>query len=119
MSNAILIVEDDDAIREALVAVLESAGHPVLAARDGEEALAELSGAVSVSLILLDLWMPVMDGWEFRARQRRDPAVAGVPVIVVTADLDAERSSTDFGAVDWIAKPFEMDHLLAVVQRHC
>src|SRR5256712_12775997 len=86
-AKSILIVEDDADVRGALTVVLEGEGYPVVEAAHGQEALQYLcADPAGFCMILLDLWMPVMNGWEFRAQQLKDPALAEVPVIVVTAD---------------------------------
>ena len=87
-------------------------------ASNGQEALDQLrSGTDLPSLILLDLMMPVMDGWEFRREQRKDPAIADVPVVVLSA-LDPSRGA-DIGAVEFLKKPLDFDHLLALVRQYC
>jgi CheY-like chemotaxis protein len=116
--SELLIVEDDDDARGALVALLESAGHTVVEARDGAEALAYLRGPNAVSLILLDLWMPVMNGWEFRDAQTKDPVLADLPVVVITADDLARRQAPGFGAVAWLTKPVDFARLLELVDHH-
>ena len=118
MGEHVIVVEDDDDIREALVALLESAGHAVVGARHGREALERLRRR-DICLILLDLWMPVMNGWEFRYEQEKDPALAAIPVVVITADHSAANHSDGFGAVAWMTKPVDCDRLLELVQRHC
>jgi CheY-like chemotaxis protein len=81
--KSVLVVEDDAATREALTLFLEREGYRVVAAPDGRQALERLRGPVTPDLILLDLSMPVMDGWRFREEQRRDPSLADVPVVLV------------------------------------
>lgn len=82
----ILVIEDDEDLREALELSLELAGHEVCSARHGKEALELLrSGAFAPDLILLDMMMPVMDGWEFREAQLADPVLSLIPVCVVSA----------------------------------
>jgi CheY-like chemotaxis protein len=113
----ILVVDDDDAIRESVVEALEDASYPVKAAHDGREALNILRrGEGRPCLVLLDLMMPVMDGWAFAQEQAQDPALAGVPVCVITA-VGAGRPIPDAVAV--VRKPFRLKDLLDVVQQHC
>ena len=119
MSDAVLVVEDDVDVRESLMLVLESEGYRTVGAANGREALDVLSGDEPVCLILLDLMMPVMDGWEFRAAQRRDPTIAGIPVIagsaaVLTADLGARLH-----AAAYVRKPVPFDELLGLVAQYC
>jgi len=121
MSNpSILVVEDDVAVREALAAFLEGAGYRVVEAGDGAEALRRLRVAsAEVGLILLDLMMPVMSGWEFRAEQSKDPALAAIPVVVVTADITAADKAAAVGAAGCLLKPIELPELLDLVERYC
>jgi CheY-like chemotaxis protein len=115
-ARAILVVEDDLDVREALATLLETQGYRVLEAENGLEALGHLRDAdFDVCLILLDLFMPVMN----REEQLRDPTMAAVPVVVVTADVGARRSGKDLRAAEYLTKPVDFDHLLAVVARHC
>jgi CheY-like chemotaxis protein len=113
----VMVIEDDFAIRETLREVLEDEGYGVVWASNGQEALAQLRSH-SPRLILLDLMMPVMDGWEFRSAQRRDPALASIPVIVISADHALDQKVSTLAADGWLAKPFELDALLATLQRY-
>jgi CheY-like chemotaxis protein len=118
--KSILIVEDDADVRGALTVLLEGEGYRVVEAAHGQEALRHLrANAAGFCMILLDLWMPVMNGWEFRAEQLKDPALAEVPVIVVTADHAAAKRATGLAAVGYITKPIEMDCLLEHVEHYC
>jgi CheY-like chemotaxis protein len=115
---SILVVEDDPALRDTLVWVLNLSGYAAVPATDGRQALDYLRAGLRPSLILLDLHMPGMDGWAFRAEQRRDPALAPIPVIVVSAEPATFRSST-LGAVDYIEKPTGLGApLLEAIARH-
>jgi CheY-like chemotaxis protein len=117
---AILVVEDDADVREALAAILESSGYRVLEAGDGRQALERLRVAVpDVGLILLDLFMPTMNGWEFRAEQLRDPRLAAVPVVIITADATAAQRTANLGVTEFLTKPVDFDRLLDLVGRHC
>jgi CheY-like chemotaxis protein len=116
----VLVVEDDADILRALVQVLEDEGIVVRAVENGRAALEALRspGARPPCVILLDLMMPVMDGWEFRAEQLRDPALAGIPVIVLTADgATVERGFLLDGAPA-LRKPIDLETLLAAVGAH-
>ena len=108
----VLVVEDDDDIRSLLAELLEEEGYEVVSAADGRQGL-DRAHERPPDLILLDLMMPVMNGWEFREEQRRDPVLAGVPVVVVSA---AARASIDASQV--LTKPFSVDDLLEAVERH-
>jgi|SRR5437868_3988038 CheY-like chemotaxis protein len=117
--KSILVVEDEDDVRESLAAILESEGYSVLEAAHGGEALECLRAADDVGLILLDMFMPTMNGWAFRDAQVRDPALAAIPVIVITADATAARSARTLGVVEAMTKPLDFDRLLALIGRHC
>jgi CheY-like chemotaxis protein len=117
--GSILIVEDDEDVRGALAAVLEGENHTILEARHGEEALRILRAPNPVCLILLDLFMPIMNGWAFREEQRRDPALSSIPVIVLSADGAAAKSASELGVVDALVKPVDFDRLLKLINQHC
>jgi DNA-binding response OmpR family regulator len=113
----VMVVEDDFAIRETLRELLEDEGFRVSWASNGREALAQLKERAP-RLILLDLMMPVMDGWEFRTAQQRDPDIARIPVVVISADHGLEQKVSGLSVAGWLAKPFELDALLAAVKRY-
>jgi len=115
----ILIVEDDEDVREALAAFLEGEGYRVVEAEDGRQALVCLRSSSEFCLILLDLFMPVMNGWAFRAEQLRDPNLSTIPVIVISADAGTTQKATALGAVDSMMKPIEFDRLLQAVTSYC
>jgi len=117
--KSILVVEDEDDVRESLAVILESEGYPVLEAAHGGEALECLRATDDVGLIILDMFMPTMNGWAFRDAQVRDPALASIPVIVITADAAAARSARTLGVVEAMTKPLDFDRLLALISRHC
>jgi CheY-like chemotaxis protein len=108
----VLVVEDDPDLRDSLVEILESEGHGVLSAENGERALELLSWGEPPSLIVLDLMMPVMNGWEFLEIIRRDARLKSVPVVVVTAARDAKVE----GASYCIEKPLILDKLLGLLK---
>jgi CheY-like chemotaxis protein len=110
----ILIVDDDHDIRESLAEVLAELGFQVATVANGREALAELEREPATA-VLLDLMMPVMDGWQFREEQRRRPALARTPVIVVSADGDVRASAAAIGADAWLRKPIHIADLLALL----
>ncbi|QRN93956.1 response regulator [Archangium violaceum] len=111
-----LVVDDDPDILEALSEILEAEGFEIRRARNGKEALERLEPEPP-QLILLDLMMPVMDGWEFAQRMRQKPSVANIPLIVLSADRNVGSKATDIGAVGHLAKPFELNDLLDMVRR--
>ena len=114
--RTIRIVDDDRDIRESLRDLLEEHGFAVLCAEHGERALELLRGAASLPvLILLDVAMPVMDGYAFRAAQLADPAIAGVPIVVMTADGQLEDKRTRLRCEHVLRKPMTVQELLAIV----
>nr|WP_217917437.1 MULTISPECIES: response regulator [unclassified Myxococcus] len=113
----VLVVDDDPDILEALSEILEAEGFEIRRARNGKEALDRLEPEPP-NLILLDLMMPVMDGWEFAQRMRqKPPEVARIPLIVLSADRNVGSKASDIGAVGHLAKPFELNDLLDMVRR--
>jgi CheY-like chemotaxis protein len=115
-SHVVLVVDDDPDILEALSEILEAEGFEIRRARNGKEALERLEPDPP-QLILLDLMMPVMDGWEFAQRMRQRPSVAHIPIIVLSADRNVGLKATDIGATGHLAKPFELSDLLDMVRR--
>jgi CheY-like chemotaxis protein len=118
--KSVMIVEDDPEARESLAAVLASEGYKVIVAENGRTALAALREAPSaVCMILLDLFMPVMNGWAFRDEQIRDPALADIPVVIITADASAAQRMGKLGVAGAMTKPIDFDRLLAMVNTYC
>jgi CheY-like chemotaxis protein len=111
----VLVVEDDADVLGALVTVLEDQGYEVATARNGLEALERLRSGPRPAIILLDLMMPEMSGFEFRARQLADPSIADLPVAVLTAGALSERVR-DLRPVACFVKPFELDALLDLLE---
>jgi DNA-binding response OmpR family regulator len=115
----ILVVDDEDAIRMTVVDMLEGDGYIAVGAADGREALAILRGE-HPDAIVLDLMMPVIDGWGFVERCRREPAGADVPIIVMSAAQDLSMTAKGMRALGvqaCLAKPFDLEALLALVER--
>jgi CheY-like chemotaxis protein len=113
MAVCVLIVDDETDIREAIAELLAEEGYDVEGARDGAEALTK-ARRCHPSLVLLDLMMPGMNGWEFRAKQRGDPELAAIPVVV----LSALGRVPGVDAAGFLQKPFELDDLLTAVRVH-
>ena len=113
----VLIVEDDDGAREALSDCLELEGFSVVSARNGKEALAYLHSSPRPKVILLDLYMPVMTGWEFRAAQKNDAAISDIPVVVVTAFGSGATQRIDANLI--LHKPLDLDRLIGVIRNYC
>lgn len=114
MAGDVLIVEDDEEVRESLFDVLSMEGYRVRCASHGGEALEQLSRGPAPSLILLDLMMPVMDGWEFLRQRARLGQGEAVPVLVLTA----LNNATVPAATAVLRKPVKIDELLACVRSH-
>jgi CheY-like chemotaxis protein len=116
-SRIVLVVDDDQDIRDALCELLLDEGYRAVAAANGAEALSYLRSCELPCVILLDLMMPIMDGWEFRRQQKGDPRLSAIPVVVITAAGES-RSSTI--AVDRVLpKPLQIDHVLETLQSFC
>jgi CheY-like chemotaxis protein len=116
-AGSILVVDDEPAIREAVVELLASEGYRAHGLGGGQEAL-EWVRRERPALVLVDLVMPVMNGAELLGRLRADPALKGVPVVLMTAATPA-RGEPATGADAVLRKPFELDELLDAVARHC
>lgn len=113
----VLVVEDDNDLRESICAVLKDAGYSSWPAENGEVAL-ERARAERPCIILLDLMMPIMNGWEFRSEQLRDPELSSIPVIIMTADGRAREKAKTLHA-DYLRKPITLDALLHLVDDYC
>ena len=117
--ETILVAEDNAVEREGLAVVLRQRGYTVLTARDGAEALTLLlRTGPAPGLILLDMLMPGCDGWQFLDRRQPSPALAAVPVVLITGLAEADAAwAAALGAVGLLRKPFAVDALLAEVRR--
>ena len=113
LRRRVVVAEDNEDFRELLATVLVRAGYEVDACRNGQEAL-ELLLARPTDLVLLDLNMPVMDGWQFRTAQRADSSIADVPVVVMTSDLSPQATAIHADA--YVQKPFGWDELLHAIE---
>jgi CheY-like chemotaxis protein len=108
----ILVVEDDADTRESMRRLLEVSGFAVVCAANGKMAMACIAEMERPDLILMDLAMPVMDGWEFREVLRRYAVLASIPVIVISAQGDLPQSAASLDAAAYFRKPFEPERLL-------
>lgn len=115
-SKRVLVVDDDESIRAIVEMALQDEGYVVRAAEHGAAALA-LIDAWPPDVILLDMKMPVMDGWTMAAAYRQRPR-PHAPIVVLTAAQDATRWAAEIAADDVLAKPFDLDNLFAVVDHH-
>ena len=114
-AGAILVVDDDPGVREGVRALLESEGYAVATASDGAEAIQKLREG-DVSLVLLDLAMPGVDGWQFLARRESEAGFPRAPVVLLSG-LPFIRDAP--GVADFIRKPIDSDRLLDCVRRLC
>ena len=110
----VLVIEDEQVIRELLTEILAGAGHDVRSAANGMEAFAVLDGWTP-DLILLDLNMPQMDGWTFRAHQLALHGIAQVPVVVLSATADLASAARTLVPAATLRKPFEIEDILRIV----
>lgn len=116
---SILIVEDSLDIQESLKQLFESENYDVQIASHGQEALDYLrSGAKHPNIILLDLMMPIMDGYEFRKIQYLDEALSRIPVVIMTADGHVEEKSAKLGGAAFLKKPVDIDIILNTVYKY-
>lgn len=115
MPHTVLVVEDEQELREVMQEALEFNGYTVVAASNGVEALNKLPAIESPCLVILDLLMPEMDGWDFFAQMRQHPAFATVPVIVHTS----APAQAPAGATRVLQKPLKFERLLSVVREYC
>jgi two-component system chemotaxis response regulator CheY len=113
--SSVLVVDDDPDILEALAEILEAEGFEVWRAKNGREALDRLNPRLP-DLILLDLMMPVMDGWEFSQKLREKEDARKLPIIVLSADRNVGPKAREIGAIGHLAKPFELTDLLQMVR---
>lgn len=115
----VLVVDDDSGIRETLAEVLHDEGYDVVTAMHGRDALDKLrADGRQPCVILLDLMMPVMTGGQFYAEQQKDPKLASIPVVIISADGNVANKAQPFGG-EFIAKPVRVEKVLEVIHRHC
>lgn len=118
VNNKILLIEDDDSIREITQELLESEGYVVATAANGKTALEQLKSMDTLPcLILLDLMMPVMDGWQFMEQKRMDTKLNAIPVVAFSA-LE-ERKISAARTDDVIRKPINPDVMIKVIKKYC
>jgi CheY-like chemotaxis protein len=114
----LLLIEDDQAIQESLAWVLEHEGYTVHSAGHGKEGLAYLKRSISPSVILLDIMMPVMDGFAFRHILQQDPVYASIPLIVMSADKQLGINLPQTEHEYFLNKPLNLDKLLKIVAQY-
>jgi CheY-like chemotaxis protein len=116
MGKRMLVVEDEENIRESVAALLEVEGYEVETADNGAQALAFLKNGPPVSLIFLDLMMPQMDGWAFRARQLNQPELQDIPVVVLSGARRIEKEVANLEPAAVLRKPVSIQELLEVIE---
>ncbi|MDA8130357.1 MAG: response regulator [Elusimicrobia bacterium] len=118
--STVLVVDDDKNVCDMISATLGAKGYDTVVAGNGREALDYLKRSSKVpGLILLDLMMPEMNGWEFRKVQQQDPALAGIPVAIITGMPDVGGKASAVGAVDVLIKPSRVEDIAALASRFC
>jgi CheY-like chemotaxis protein len=113
----ILVVDDDPDLAEVLDRVLEKSGYVVTWAKNGQEALRCMRSSDPLDVVLLDLMMPVMNGWEFRAEQLKDPRLSNIPVVVFSGHGKLDQNALTIGAVANLRKPVGLHELLNVLDQ--
>jgi len=117
--NRVFLIEDDQDIRASIVDVLTEEGFDIEWASDGEEALKKLrNGSIKPKLILLDMRLPVKDGYQFRHEQRNDPYLSEIPVVIISADGRLHEKTGHLDARELLKKPVDIDDLVGTVQRY-
>jgi CheY-like chemotaxis protein len=118
--HTVLLIEDHDDTRTAFVALAETKGFTAVGYASAEAALGYLERGGEACIILLDLYMPEMDGFEFRRRQLRDPSIADIPVVVTSGAPQPEvKAARALGLDIFLQKPVDIDRLLGLVARYC
>ncbi len=118
--TSVLVVDDDAGIRAALMDILADEGYVVDSAPDGRAALELLRQQTNrPALVLLDLMMPGMNGWQFRTEQLRDPMLADIPVVVISAGANAREQLEALDVADYLPKPIAYDRLVDLVACYC
>ena len=118
-THPILIVDDDGELRDVLLVLCELRGRRALAVPTAEEALARLRDGLRPSLIVFDLVMPGKGGWEFRAEQLADPALAGIPAVAISAAVRGDSIKKMLQVDALLSKPLDVDLLIELIDRYC
>ena len=115
----VLVVDDEPAIRQMLEDILGAEGHRVVTVPDGGEALARLRGGLTPCLILLDLMMPRLNGWQLAHQLQADPLLKLIPFVLIAANPHFAADAEKLGARKWLGKPINLEDLLATVEEYC
>ena len=118
-THTVLVVDDEPAIRQLLEDLLSAEGHAVLSATDGRSALQQLHSGARPCVILLDLMMPLLDGWQTAQQLRGDPELRTIPFAVIAANPRYEADAYRMGAAAWLGKPLDIAALLETVEQLC
>lgn len=117
--NHVFLIEDDQDIRSSIIEVLEDEGIPIQWAANGAEAMEKLLAAESKpALILLDLRLPIKDGFQFRSEQMSNPRLADIPVVVISADGKLEEKTEHLGISGLLKKPVDIEQLVSTVRKN-
>ena len=116
-ARTVLVVDDDPGILDVLEQALDAEGYRVVMANNGREALAQ-AAADQPDIMLVDLMMPIMDGWQFVRECRGIEHCAGTPVIILSAARNVEQAARDLGVQAVVSKPFDLDNLLDLIASH-
>jgi CheY-like chemotaxis protein len=117
--HRVLVVEDHQDTRESLALLLEAKGYTVDSAQDGREALQKLRCGMAPCLVLLDLHMPVMSGWQLRRKLLEDESLAALPVIVLSGEQDLDASIAGLNVTAHLEKPVQLDRLYGLLEKYC
>ena len=115
MTHTVLVVEDEEDLREMMRDALELNGYHVVTAHDGQQAFDEIARIDELCLVILDLLMPGMNGWDFYEQMRKRSELASVPVVIHSSAPD----NASAGVTRVLQKPMELSRLLSVVQEYC
>lgn len=118
VSNSVLVVDDEEDVREALAALIERWGYEVVTAGSGRDALRTLRSGTPPRLVLLDLTMPEVNGWNVRAEMLADPELARIPVVLLSGVADAPLQSKVLQTEDLLTKPIDVEKLRNLLRRH-
>lgn len=120
INKKILLVEDDQDIRDTLIELLEGEGYEVFFAENGQVGLDRLTaGGVLPNLILLDLMMPIKDGFQFCAEKDANPKIAHLPVVVMSADGHVRENQQRVNALAYLKKPLDIYEIINTVEKYC
>jgi CheY-like chemotaxis protein len=117
--HTVLLVDDDTDTREALAMLLQHCGINAVTAGGGVDALAQLRAGVRPCIVLLDLRMPDVDGWQLGRAIKGDPSLATIPLIIVSGDYRCQRGADQDGIAEALLKPVDPEILIRLAERHC